>query len=120
MAERLRVALASTDIELAYGRRFQVTASFGVAVKGDLTCTEDLFAAADQALYEAKRAGKNRISPGLVPAPGAQTGPTPERRLRPAVAAKKPAAALSKAAEPKPSTRNTRSTPANRPAESEI
>ena len=38
-----------------------MTASVGVAVKGDLDRAEKLVAAADEALYEAKRGGKNRV-----------------------------------------------------------
>ena len=38
-----------------------MTASVGVAVKGELERAEQLVTAADEALYEAKRNGKNRI-----------------------------------------------------------
>ncbi|HTS72279.1 MAG TPA: GGDEF domain-containing protein [Gaiellaceae bacterium] len=63
LAERLRTALEAHEVELPDGKRVAVTASFGVAVKGDLLQGEDLIAAADEALYESKRAGKNRVSP---------------------------------------------------------
>ncbi|HXZ56060.1 MAG TPA: GGDEF domain-containing protein [Gaiellaceae bacterium] len=63
LAERLRTALEAHEIELPDGKRMAVTASFGVAVKGDLPHGEDLIASADEALYESKRAGKNRVSP---------------------------------------------------------
>jgi diguanylate cyclase (GGDEF)-like protein len=61
LAERLRVALEAATIELPNGGELTVTASFGVAIKGDLERAEQLIAAADEALYEAKRAGKNRV-----------------------------------------------------------
>ena len=61
LAKRLRLAVSKARTELADGRLLKVTASFGVAVKGDLTTAERLVAAADEALYEAKRAGKNRV-----------------------------------------------------------
>lgn len=57
-AERLRAALVSAEI--AHETPFRVTASFGVAVLDDGTSPEDWLAEADQALYEAKRGGRNR------------------------------------------------------------
>jgi diguanylate cyclase (GGDEF)-like protein len=60
-AERLRTDLEAATIELPDGGELGVTASFGVAVKGELERAEELVAAADEALYEAKRAGKNRV-----------------------------------------------------------
>ena len=65
LAERLRRALESTEIELQNGARLFVTASFGAAVKGNLADGQKLVAAADRELYEAKRAGKNRVAPVL-------------------------------------------------------
>ncbi|HEX6490475.1 MAG TPA: GGDEF domain-containing protein [Gaiellaceae bacterium] len=62
LAQRLRSDLAKTTIELPNGEKIHVTASFGVAAKGDLKRAEDLIAAADHALYEAKRRGKNRVA----------------------------------------------------------
>jgi diguanylate cyclase (GGDEF)-like protein len=59
LAERVRVALAARDIPGVAGLR--VTASFGVAEYAGETNTEQLVAAADGALYTAKRAGKNRV-----------------------------------------------------------
>ena len=72
LAERLRSALEAHQIDLPDGKARAVTASFGVAVKGDLARAEELIAAADEALYESKRAGKNRVSPGLA---GEETKP---------------------------------------------
>jgi diguanylate cyclase (GGDEF)-like protein len=57
-AERIRAALAQHAFP--HGRR--VTASFGVAgLPDDVGPTGDLVRAADAALYDAKRAGKNRV-----------------------------------------------------------
>ena len=61
LAERLRADLEGATIALPNGGELSVTASFGVAVKGELERPEDLVAAADEALYEAKRNGKNRV-----------------------------------------------------------
>jgi diguanylate cyclase (GGDEF)-like protein len=61
LAKRLRLAISKARVELPNGRMLKVTASVGVAVKADLTSPEQLIAAADDALYEAKRAGKNRV-----------------------------------------------------------
>jgi len=66
VAERLRAALAS--LELApRGERVVVTASFGVAETGELArmghaaTDAALIAAADEALYFAKRSGRDRV-----------------------------------------------------------
>jgi diguanylate cyclase (GGDEF)-like protein len=61
LAERLRADIEAATIELLNGSKLRVTASFGVAIKGELERPEELVAAADEALYEAKRNGKNRI-----------------------------------------------------------
>jgi diguanylate cyclase (GGDEF)-like protein len=61
LARRLRTSINKKSILLPDGRRLKVTASFGVATKGELESAEDLIAAADEALYEAKRAGKDRV-----------------------------------------------------------
>jgi diguanylate cyclase (GGDEF)-like protein len=79
--EELAVVLPGTDLEGAYNLAervragieelalplldrdgiLRVTASFGVAtLPGSAEDTRDLVAAADEALYRAKRAGKNR------------------------------------------------------------
>jgi len=75
-ADRIRQVLATHPF--AHGRR--VTASFGVAsLPEDVApATDELIRAADEALYAAKRAGKNRVE-GY----DAQAGPTaPQSRQR--------------------------------------
>ncbi|MGB2952598.1 MAG: diguanylate cyclase [Gaiellaceae bacterium] len=67
LAERLRTKVAGASIELPEGGELQVTASFGVAVNGDLSRAEDLVAATDEMLYAAKKAGKNQVAPGDTP-----------------------------------------------------
>jgi diguanylate cyclase (GGDEF)-like protein len=59
LAERVRVALADHSIPGVPGLR--VTASFGVAQYVGDANTEQLVAAADDALYRAKRGGKDRV-----------------------------------------------------------
>jgi diguanylate cyclase (GGDEF)-like protein len=61
-AERVRRRIAAIELPLAGGGTLQVTASFGVAsLNTAATADKDaLVAAADGALYEAKRAGKNQ------------------------------------------------------------
>ena len=61
LADRVRRALAGRSIPGVPGLR--VTASFGVAEYAGETNTEQLVAAADSALYRAKRAGKDRVEP---------------------------------------------------------
>jgi diguanylate cyclase (GGDEF)-like protein len=59
-AERLRIAVTSTPIEISEGDPVTVTVSVGVARARRGRRTDDLFGDADVALYEAKRAGRNR------------------------------------------------------------
>ena len=63
LAERIRERLEEEEIPLLDGSgKLKVTASFGTATLPlSATTVRQLFAAADDALYEAKRAGKNRV-----------------------------------------------------------
>jgi diguanylate cyclase (GGDEF)-like protein len=61
LAERVRAALERRTILTSDGVAVPVTASFGVATCSQ-SCSEcELIAAADAALYQAKRDGKNRV-----------------------------------------------------------
>ena len=62
VAERIRSKLAERAIEASPGLAVRVTASFGVAAFPDASSEEELLAAADRALYEAKAAGKNVVA----------------------------------------------------------
>jgi diguanylate cyclase (GGDEF)-like protein len=62
LAERIRTSLRDRVITAPDGERVEVTASFGVAAYPEIQKKDDLVAAADVALYEAKRAGKNRVA----------------------------------------------------------
>lgn len=61
VAERIRAALQDRIVLSADGTRIHVTASFGVASTPPDSTAAELFAAADAAMFEAKRAGKNRV-----------------------------------------------------------
>jgi two-component system cell cycle response regulator len=58
--ERVREAVSGTPFT-AYGKELAVTISLGVAELDDGDTREDIVRTADQALYEAKRAGRNRV-----------------------------------------------------------
>jgi diguanylate cyclase (GGDEF)-like protein len=67
VAERLREAIAELRIRSAGGARLAVTASFGVASASGASSLAELLEGADDALYRAKRAGKNRVYAGAEP-----------------------------------------------------
>ena len=92
VAERVRAAIARTPVHLVDGAgELRVKASIGVATLPGLAANaEELIAAADAALYEAKRTGKNRVcvasenrratGDGRRPRAGTAKGPAPPRR----------------------------------------
>ena len=70
LAERIRAAFEERALESANGERLAVTASFGVAAFPEAATPIELVEGADAALYEAKRAGKNRVKRRSEPAVG--------------------------------------------------
>jgi diguanylate cyclase (GGDEF)-like protein len=73
LAERIRLALADRTLVTPEGVPVRITASFGVAEHSSESDASRLVAAADAALYQAKRAGKNRseLARFAVQCPGA-------------------------------------------------
>jgi diguanylate cyclase (GGDEF)-like protein len=71
LAGRIRALLEDRTLVTPEGVPVRITASFGVAAYENGGSAEELVAAADAALYEAKRAGKNRVAqaPRLVSRP---------------------------------------------------
>jgi diguanylate cyclase (GGDEF)-like protein len=70
LADRIRVALAGRIVLAVDGTPIPVTASFGVAATPPASTPSELFAAADAAMYQAKRAGKNRVETATQPVVG--------------------------------------------------
>jgi diguanylate cyclase (GGDEF)-like protein len=62
LAERLAQALRDERFSSRIGETFSVTSSFGVAAFPGAPSAEQLMLAADRALYEAKKQGKNAVS----------------------------------------------------------
>jgi len=67
LAERLRQAIAARQLFSLDGMPLRVTASFGAGSSGGSAGLEELLEIADDALYRAKRAGKNRVYAGAQP-----------------------------------------------------
>ncbi|HEY1366412.1 MAG TPA: diguanylate cyclase [Gaiellaceae bacterium] len=67
LAERVRTALESQPIQLPDGGTISVTCSLGVASHVRRGEEEELVAAADEALYRAKRNGRNRVESASSP-----------------------------------------------------
>ena len=62
LAERIRANLRERSIVAPDGELVTITASFGVAAYPEVQGKDELVGAADAALYEAKRAGKDRVA----------------------------------------------------------
>jgi diguanylate cyclase (GGDEF)-like protein len=62
LAERVRRKLVRKKFFSPDGERIRITASFGVAAFPEATSQDQLVAASDEALYDAKRSGKNRVA----------------------------------------------------------
>jgi len=67
-AERIRRAVTAVEVEGPNGKLPTVTASFGIAEFPTYANAEALVAAADAALYQAKRGGKDRVATATVQA----------------------------------------------------
>lgn len=68
VAEKLRRGIQDFSFPLNAGGDISVTASFGVSTLNEsMHKPEDLVEAADQALYRAKRSGRNRVIAAMVP-----------------------------------------------------
>lgn len=63
LGERLRTSVAATPFSVSAGQVLPVTVSVGCA-SGRVVDFESLIKAADDALYEAKRSGRNRVCSG--------------------------------------------------------
>ena len=80
LAERIRAAFADERVTSDRGEVLTVTSSFGVAVYAFADSAEALLGAADAALYQAKAAGKNRVTQAARHAAGATDRPSLRRR----------------------------------------
>ncbi len=62
IAERLRKAIEIRDLEVEKGKYINFTASMGIAeVNDSMESIEELYKKADEALYKAKKNGKNQV-----------------------------------------------------------
>lgn len=88
LAERIRAAIAATGVPGPNGSALSVTASLGVAAfDPEAPSRQDLVAAADAALYRAKRGGKDRVELASRSAASAITSPRLQNANRTSVAA---------------------------------
>jgi diguanylate cyclase (GGDEF)-like protein len=64
LAERVRAHVAGSKI-MAAGSNLQVSLSLGVAIGQSAADLEKVLHASDSAMYQAKRAGRNRVEPNF-------------------------------------------------------
>lgn len=76
LAERVRTHVSSCSI-MAGGSHVKITLSLGVAIGEAAADMEKVLHASDTAMYQAKRAGRNRVEPSLGKAVGAGQSNTP-------------------------------------------
>jgi diguanylate cyclase (GGDEF)-like protein len=85
LAERMREAVSATHIPIGDDARVRVTVSIGLAtLPADGVTPRDLLHAADQAVYVAKRSGRNRTYTRNAPVPAPLRDPGQVDRLWPA------------------------------------
>ena len=61
-AERIRLAIAALQIRLDECKTLQITASIGVAALEPSETIDQLVARADEAMYQGKQQGRNRVN----------------------------------------------------------
>ena len=83
-ADTIRRAVEAIEVTAPDGSTVGCTASFGVAEFPTYASAEALLAAADAALYQAKRAGKNRVATSTVHEEGLTEGPSLPGPVEPA------------------------------------
>lgn len=76
LAERVRSHVAACSIVVG-GSKVLVTMSLGIAAGQSASDAQKLLRAADESLYLAKNAGRNRVEPQVSRAPGAGSSPSP-------------------------------------------
>ena len=59
--ERIRANIEKADIQIEKGKSLHFTASFGLTKNDDIPELELIFKSADQALYQAKETGRNKV-----------------------------------------------------------
>lgn len=82
LAERIRQLVEATAVE-DDGRLIRFTVSLGVAtaLPDQHTSTDSVLRAADEALYDAKRSGRNRVVTALVARAQERSGAKPTKRI---------------------------------------